>query len=468
MSDSYLRTLLGQYGFTNFFSLDVIENNPNFIFYTEVHEYMHTRLTLTTPYGFYVYLLNACEKYDDTYAKFRLDLVDKMRFVQEAFATFHEMCYLHIKEGKEQFSHEVGRLKSRNKEYYSYYESLAFLLDDCGVEEAAAVSAWIANLSMNVAVVNIPVHHKERKKWLSHSENAQRYLPNSRFKKICKMMKKVLAKEPDATEQFAKWFADYNETFTDFQYDDTSINKIKSFVLQLYAESAQLDPIKAIISTMYNFNLSKYDTFLSHPTLLNKQPDLSSYTAEPNWLSLFGQSVDARITFISLFSIIKQGVTAFHVSHIVHNKVASYVSYVEDDKLAQLLMQKPNTLVLLGQKARAYQFYQTYALEHAYQFIDHALVDSVAYINQHFAGGRFRVFNYQNRFSVLLLSDGKLKVLQPVSIHAIDQIREACRSGFLQLAEAEKNDLEFDPFLIKNAQDKRELDVIVSLLFFNW
>jgi|GEM_PF-3489180 len=468
MSDSYLRTLLGQYGFTNFFSLDVIENNSNHIFYTEVHEYMHTSLTLTTPYGFYVYLLNACKKHDDAYEKFRFDLVDKMRFVQEAFATFHEMCYLHIKEGKEKFLYEVGRLKSQNKKYYEYYESLAFLLNDCGIEEAAAVSAWIANLSMHVAVEHIPVHHKERQKFLSHSEHARRYIPNSRFKQICKMMKMVLAKEPGATEQFAKWFADHNETFTDFQHDDAQMDKLKSFVLQLYAESAHLDQIKDTLSTMYDFNISKYDTFLSHPTLLNKQPDLSLYSAEPNWLSLFGQVVDARITFFSLFSVIKHGVTAFHVSHILNNKAASYVSYVEDNKLEQLLIQKPNTIVLMGQKARVYQFYQTHVLEHAYQFIDHALVDSVAYINQHFAGGRFRVFNYQNRFSVLLISDGKLKVLQPVSIHAIDQIREACRSGFLQLAEAEKDDLEFDPFLIKNAKDKRELDVIVSLIFFNW
>lgn len=469
---SKLNTILGEYGFKNHFSVNVAYNvDPEEIFYTEVHEYMHSRLTMGSPYGLYVYLLTSCGRHDIKFEKLRTDLIENMRFVQEAYATFSEQCHVYLEEGKDSFLKKLLFLKENNYEYYKYYESLAFTLEHCEVEEAMLVAEIISFMSMNTRVYNIPKENKARKKFFSQKENAQKFHPNSRFKALCKMIKSVLEeeeKEKESQEKLSEWI----EQNCEMDFNTDYIDLLKEDILDIYSDSNESKEIENTLSKMVSFEVPKYYTFLTYPTTtLGKKSDVASSNKIDNWNELFEKNVKRNISFVPLSSLFINnifGVLTFNIkdnnSKIVAN---SKVSYINIEEIGMFLNYKPNTIVMIGNKNLCYDFYEKNNIKNSYQFIDEALIDSMSYINNKFEGSKYRVFNYRNTFSILLISNGSLKVLQPLSIHSLDQIKLACENGILKLQETIIKDDDFDDFLIKNSKEKKELDLIVSLIYFN-
>ncbi|MGG4144982.1 hypothetical protein ABEW34_17840 [Paenibacillus algorifonticola] len=460
----YYKTILGEYNFNHHFAVDIIKNDSTEMYYTESHEYMHSMITMSTSYGFYTYLLNLCERHEVIHKDFKKELIMNMKFIQESYATFSELCHVHIKEGKEVFLNKVEKLKATNKEYYNYYKMPAFILDYCEIEDALMFTEIIAHISMNIPVTDIPLNKKERKKFLSNGVNAQKYIPNSRYKQLLKMVKRKFEEGKD-NQEIVEWIKENNNGF---KYNDVYMEELKAKVLTNYLKCDNYELINNLLSNMYNFDILSYDTFLSYPTLLNQKIDMSSFESVIDWKPLFQNLTHQHFCFLFLLSIIKEGNIPFVLINInKESRYLKYISVMKDIEVQEIFHERSNVIILVGKKSLAYKLYINNSVDSIYQFIDNALIDSIEYLNKNFSGCKYRVFNYNNKFSILLVSDGKMKIIQPVSIHAYLQIKNACEQKILKLLEVEEDANAFDNFIIKNQREKKELDTVVSLLLFN-
>lgn len=460
--------LFGEYDFGNYGSIDILENSESEMFYTEAHEYTHRSVTGRTPFGVFVMLLRSAKKHDNLLEDLQSYLIALMKSSQESISTFTEYCLLYEHEGEEHYKKEIIKLKQSNNTYYQYFSSLEFLLEFFSPVQALEIANNIINLSFNVDLMNLPnevlLVKKERTKFFSNVDNIDSFSPNRRFKCICKSLKKNLHNKIGIEESRAYIESFKNDTHLDSKY----LSKLFKFILNFYSKSKAYPHIEAGFSKFNTINEDK-QLLMVYPTLL-KGKVYPSTLWKPQDIKLIKDKL--YFSLLSLSDMLKDRYIASTtcIFNKNHKSMTCHVAGIKDNEIIEFINNHRGIFLILGGQEKSYKFIKKYINESSYQFyqfIDHAVIDSINYFNENFSGGYFRIFNYMNKFSIMVIIKDDIKILQPISLRAYSSIINLVTKKELLLNGVTENDQGFDDYIIKSKNEKKELDLLISVVYFN-
>lgn len=464
------RTNFGEYDFGNYGSVDVLLNSgAEEVYYTEAHEYIHRKLAGQTTSGIFLMLMRRAGKYSDKHLALEKDMKDKKRFTHEAMATFYELCLVYYREGQESFDKKVSKLKKENREYYKYFRSLEFLLEHMDHKSASELAELLAITALNIDIKGIPVKAKERKKFFSSRKNSMKYLPNTRFKELCKATKQWLCKDidNDTLQKIVDGIA------VEIDIDEEYVENMEEYVLELFKDDRYFDQISDSCKVTKNHN--EIDPVLMiYPTLLNINNNPKNFPKIDDWRELYTDLSSSCFPMIIFNSAIQDGfypiITSF-INEVSERKLfQKYIFGVNENDIQDFLQNLSSPIMLIGNidKAENFKLNQLTNIElKSFLFIDIAIVDSIEYINKYFEGGYFRIFNYMNTFSILVAVKDGHRLIQPVSINAYDSIQSLVIDKKLKLNNVEIKSNDLDEHIIQSVSEKKELDLLISIIYLN-
>ena len=199
----------GYYLFDNkyFINMEVDEKDT---FTTVIHELTHLSITLQSKYGVFVQLLNKANSIDQTFSSINSFWINHMRKMQEGCCTFAEMLVILRLNGRLVLKNWIADLKDNNREYYKYVEPLIDIIKYVDENKAAQNTKLfsidsIYELILNIAVCSCDIdvseigedffiNNKSKKSQNINIDGGKSilFLPDSRFKRLIKELKKEL------------------------------------------------------------------------------------------------------------------------------------------------------------------------------------------------------------------------------------------------------------------------------------
>lgn len=177
--------------------VDYLEKSTLGLDSTIIHELIHSKLMESTSYGQALNLFGMISGIDKKY-EYPLEVLKKnMMKVQEIIANSIEYLLYLKKEGKDKFENKVKILKIENEQYYKYLMEFKYLIynENINIDKKITIIFHIGRECLNIDITQIDkkwLNGKKLTKFLNHQDNSIKFLPNSRFKKISKDLKKYL------------------------------------------------------------------------------------------------------------------------------------------------------------------------------------------------------------------------------------------------------------------------------------
>lgn len=459
---------MGEYSFRNYGSVDVISNSVDDIYYTEAHEYTHKEFFSMTSSGNMVMMLELTERYCNEYKRLKNDLIEKMRIVHESIAMFKELCLFLENEGIDKYEERIRTMKKNSDVYYDYFSNLEFLLEYMETDKAYAVAELLAVRSLNIDIFNIPLDIKERNKFYRIPDNQIHFVPNVRFKKLCKSVKSYL----EGNEESEDLQSISNSLSNTIMVNNEFLNKLKLYILNLFQGNSQFHNIKDRIEGVKIEN-DVDEALMLYPTLLNGhiKKDMAEFIS--NWRDFPLNDKAIKLPMLLFNSKFDDNFVYSIISNVYLDKneknIERFLTMIPINEISEFVNFFKPMFVMIGNINRSYLFDDHYfrkSNNRRYIFIDNAIVDSIDFINLKFENAHYRIFNYESKYSIMIIRNRNLKVIQPLSIHAYSSVKKLVNDKKLKLKEVEIQDDDLDEFVIKSKEDKFELDFLISTIYY--
>jgi uncharacterized protein YutE (UPF0331/DUF86 family) len=422
---------IGQYRLSNDTHISVYNKNDE-VKQVMQHEYAHRILSGASTFGLLLIMMEKASIADNRKKWLMDELLDISNKMQEQTASFIEYFWILKEEGYEAFDEKVNELRTNNKRYFNYFNSIfqhvkkEYILQE-SAESFIDIVMQIGITALNVKIDDMPLDKWEDKKdmqrFFSVEDNNLKFNPNKRFEFLIKLFLRENNKNEDKAGILLEG--------TYFEEDNLEVCKL--VIGRIYSNSASHSIIIERISKFKNSPLDSQLMGVDQNTLtrLNSFPSFAECNEE--WKHKYGD-------ISSVLTELKLNKNSFlHFNHALGGlEKMTLLSYMPLDKNEDIvstyrltdifsIIRSVNNPIVFSQ-GKLYKSLKSKILENLknrtiYIFMENAFVSSFNLIAEEFSSSIYMTIPEEEYDIVLILKSNHI-LIQILIKGLQDDVRE--------------------------------------------
>ena len=472
---------------------------------TGIHEFMHFFISAESNYGMLLYSLGKIRRSNDCmffsndtnerYKSITSYLLKSCINVQESFAVFYQWIYLRLKYNVEEAEKFIDELKCNNKEYYEYIKRLLFLIEQLKSatdEEVARVGMAFLYLCIDCLNINIGelIDNNVRSagqynRLVSYNNNAEKLIPNVIFKKKLSDLK---GRDLSSDKLADTIFSIVSTTTLNKSVDDAKkdFEKVKEFVLNLFPNKNDKLVIEGLLAEIKPQEKTLEEVLFSELPLKQTYNNITPLTYSDAKKKI-GNSKYMKTTLLILNGIHFKGNSEKiknlnkNIDAIYREKSAVVMFDLLDRKIYGLKVDNKDMKEIISDvnlPVNIVVHYKDYDYENnkiislgehsrdVYVYCDRTFFNAKEYIDK-FSNNKikFSALKYHSLYVIIFRLNSNTCFFIPVLANVFPLALESIKNNYPRF-DNKINEEQIDGEVIRDAIEKREIDIMVSNLYF--